>query len=101
MIQVLWRLQADERFDVVKINSQTVGQNGVDTFQYITEKIAHELKISLPLPADITQFEHLFTPAYLSKPLILILDEFDNLSEEVIGQIVQAFRNIYVRRRER
>ncbi|MDM8530769.1 AAA-like domain-containing protein [Anaerolineales bacterium HSG25] len=100
MQQVLWRLQADDRFDVVKVNLQIVGQDFVKTIQYIIEKIAHRLKISLPLSEDIEQFEKLFTPDYLDKPLILILDEFDNLSEDVIGQLVRVFRNIYVARGE-
>ncbi len=36
----------------------------------------------------------------LKKPLILILDEFDALSEEAISAIVGAFRNIYTVRQE-
>ncbi|MDM8529839.1 ATP-binding protein [Anaerolineales bacterium HSG25] len=96
MHQVLWQLEEDERFDVVKIELQIMGHDFVETIQYIAEKIGHELKKSLPLPDDIKQFERLFTPNYLDKPLILMLDEFDNLSEEVIGKLVQAFRNIYI-----
>ena len=30
--------------------------------------------------------------------LVLILDEFDNLSERVIGSLVKVFRNIYIQR---
>ncbi|MDM8527315.1 AAA-like domain-containing protein [Anaerolineales bacterium HSG24] len=96
MHQVLWQLEEDERFDVVKIELQIMGHDFVETIQYIIKKISHELKKSLPLPDDIQQFEGLFTPNYLDKPLVLILDEFDNLSEEVTGKLVQAFRNIYI-----
>lgn len=100
MIQVLWRLQADDRFDVVKVNLQTVGQKFVETAQYIADIMADRLGKSLPAPNDIKQFEQLFTSQYFDKPLILILDEFDNLSEAVIGQLVQVLRNIYVARHE-
>ncbi|MDM8521212.1 AAA-like domain-containing protein, partial [Anaerolineales bacterium HSG6] len=100
MQQVLWQLEEDERFDVVKVNLQIVGQNFEQTIQYISEIMAEDLKQELPKPKSLTEFEKLFSPQWLKKPLILMLDEFDNLSEEVIGQLVQAFRNIYIRRGE-
>ncbi len=96
MRQVLWQLEADERFNVVKINLQTVGQSFEQTIQYIAKIMAEDLRQELPEPKNLTEFEDLFSPQWLKKPLILILDEFDNLSEEVISQVVQAFRNIYV-----
>ena len=40
-----------------------------------------------------------FREDILGKPLVLILDEFDALNEEAIGQIVGVFRNIYNERR--
>ncbi|MDM8532489.1 AAA-like domain-containing protein [Anaerolineales bacterium HSG25] len=100
MRQVLWRLQADDRFDVVKVNLQIVGQNFEQTIQYISKIMAEDLRQELPKPKSLAEFEELFSPQWLKKPLILILDEFDNLSEKVISQLVQAFRNIYIRRGE-
>jgi Holliday junction resolvase-like predicted endonuclease len=100
MRQVLWLLETNERFDVVKVNLQIVGQNFEDTIGYIAKIMAEDLHQELPEPKNLTEFEELFSPRLLKKPLILILDEFDNLSEEVIGQLVQAFRNIYIRRGE-
>ncbi|MDM8527727.1 AAA-like domain-containing protein [Anaerolineales bacterium HSG24] len=101
MRQVLWQLQKDDRFDIVKINLQIVGQNFEETIGYITANLSDQLAKLLPQPETLTDFENLFSDEYLEKPLIFVLDEFDNLSEEVIGQIVQAFRNIYVRRNEK
>ncbi len=101
MRQVLWRLRTDARFDIVKVNLQIVGQNFEDTIDYIAKSIAEDLKQEIPSPKNLTEFEKLFSPQLLKKPLILILDEFDSLSEEVIGLIVQAFRNIYIRRNEK
>ncbi|MDM8528620.1 AAA-like domain-containing protein [Anaerolineales bacterium HSG24] len=100
MRQVLWQLQEDERFDVVKVNLQIVGQNFEQTIQYISDIMTEDLQQELPKPKNLTEFEKLFLSQLLKKPLILILDEFDNLSEEVIGQLVQALRNIYIRRGE-
>jgi len=101
MQQVLWRLQGDERFSIVKVNLQTVGQDFEETIGYIAKHIADNLGKPLPQPKTLTEFELLFSANHLEKPLILVLDEFDNLSETVIGQIVQAFRNIYVHRNEK
>lgn len=98
MHQILWQIQGDERFHGVKVELQTVGHDFVETIQYITERIGQTLKKALPAPETVTQFEQLFIPSHLDKPLILILDEFDNLSDAVISQIVQAFRNIYIAR---
>jgi len=47
---------------------------------------------------SLDQFHHLFRKEHLAKPLILILDEFDALSEEAISGLADVFRNIYVTR---
>ncbi|MDM8532408.1 AAA-like domain-containing protein [Anaerolineales bacterium HSG25] len=99
--QVLWQLQKDDRFDIVKINLQIVGQNFKETIRYMTTDMADQLARPIYQPATLADFENIFSDEYLEKPLILVLDEFDNLSEEVISRLVQAFRNIYVRRDEK
>ena len=48
--------------------------------------------------ASLDQFHHIFKKGHLAKPLILILDEFDALSEEAISGLADVFRNIYVSR---
>jgi hypothetical protein len=44
------------------------------------------------------EIERLFSRELLRKPLILVLDEFDALTEEAISSITGVFRNIYIRR---
>jgi len=51
--------------------------------------------------SDITewhQIPQLFTTKYFSKPLILILDDFDALKEEFVNQFADVFRTIHTKR---
>jgi len=48
--------------------------------------------------ANVAQFHRLFSKEILNKPLILILDEFDALSEEAISALASVFRKIYLTR---
>lgn len=52
----------------------------------------------LAINATLDQFDDIFKKGHLKKPLILILDEFDTLSEEAISGLVDVLRNIYVTR---
>ena len=102
MREVLCRLQWDERFDVAKINLQTLKgvENLGEILQYITAHLAKHLSRTLPAPDDLRQFEHVLTNKLLDKPLILILNEFDALAETAISSIANVFRNIYIQRQE-
>ncbi len=100
MQQALFRLQKDERFDVVPIVLQTIPEerdiSGV--LKYISTQLA--LSLNKPIEgADTPEaFEEQFSRRVIDKPLILILDEFDNLSAKVIAGLVKSFRNIYISR---
>ena len=48
--------------------------------------------------ATVDQFHRLFEKEILKKPLILILDEFDALSEEAVSVLTGVFRKIYLTR---
>lgn len=104
MNQVLWRFQkppVSERFDVVKLNLQNLtNAEKLHSIQVIARELARELDIDVPsihLPDD---FEAIFTNKILVRPLVLMIDEFDALSQETIHTIVSAFRNIHLRRRQ-
>jgi hypothetical protein len=97
MQQILWRLQKDERFDVLKINLEVLKteEDVAAILRYIDKHIANGLNKSI-LNADTPdKFQDIFSKKILDKPLILILDEFDALSKDAISAIVGAFRNIY------
>ena len=51
-----------------------------------------------PLIQTWAEIRSLFTSAYFSKPVILIIDEFDALQEDFINRFANEFRAIYLSR---
>jgi len=100
MQQILFRLQQDSRFDVLKINLEHLKYE-TDAGLIIND-IAGEIGDRLHKPFSAVnsqaQFQEIFKTPALDKPLILIMDEFDALCETAINSIVGAFRNIYTSR---
>jgi hypothetical protein len=105
MQQALFRLQTEQqyaRFTAAKINLQHLkSQQDVNK---VVQAVADEVVKKLALPEvaiqGVDQFHLIFSRDILKKPLILILDEFDALSEEAISSLVAVFRNIYISRRD-
>jgi hypothetical protein len=100
--EALFKLREDKRFDVLKINLEVLKteEDIGEIFDYIEEKMVWKLDKEYTGAVSQKQFENLFKKGNLDKPLILILDEFDALSEDAISAIVGAFRNIYMVRQE-
>jgi len=97
MRDVLWRIQKDERFDVLKINLEHLKME-TDPAQVLAglgEEILKGLSRDVTKTDTGRKFQALFAKDILKKPLILILDEFDALAEDAISAIVGAFRNIH------
>jgi len=101
--QALQRLRHDPQyaaFDVVYLGLEhlKLEQDAAG----IAQSLASELSYTLALPPheirQIKELELLFRRELLQKPLILILDEFDALTEEAIAGIAGVFRNIHIRR---
>jgi len=97
MRKVLSRLQQETQFDVVFLGLQFL--DAVSEPEQVAQLIAGELieKLGLEnLTIDtLGNFHLLFKRGTLTKPLILILDEFDGLPEIVISSLVSIFRHIY------
>jgi len=103
MQQVLLSLRNDPQFqgfDIAVIPLEHLKmQSQVDkVVQEISQKIGSQLGLENVTANALDQFDNLFKKDRLKKPLILILDEFDALSEEAISGIVSVFRNIYISR---
>ncbi|MCP4150254.1 MAG: ATP-binding protein [bacterium] len=100
MQQILHRLQKESNYDVLKINLEHLKYEK-DTraiIRTISEEIGEGLNKDFSSIDSQPKFQGIFKKGNLAKPLILILDEFDTLSEEAIGTIVSAFRNIHIKR---
>jgi hypothetical protein len=99
MREVYQRLlhQHAEQFDVVALSLQDLTTT-VETEQVI-QAIAAELSAKLSLPPLQTytprSFGQFFYRDRLTKPLILILDEFDTLPQAAINVLAAVLRNIY------
>ncbi len=98
--QALFRIREDERFHVVKCNLQVPGIE--DRFkacaQYIINDINQKTGEHIAPIKSESDFQAAFAKGSLHKPLILVLDEFDALSEDTIQRMVGIFRNIYIER---
>ena len=101
MQEILFQLKKDSLFDVVVVNLENLkNENDVEVIiEAISEEIGEKLNkhfngITTPL-----RFQKIFKRDALDKPLILILDEFDALSEKAINTLVTSFRSIYNNRR--
>ncbi|HLP60687.1 MAG TPA: ATP-binding protein [Candidatus Deferrimicrobium sp.] len=100
MQEILFQLQKDPRFDVLKINLEILKDkdDAGEIINVIARKIGEGLGKKISGINNQDQFQEIFKKDVLDKPLILILDEFDALPEKAINTIVSAFRNIYISR---
>jgi hypothetical protein len=102
MQEVVSRIEQDTQFDVVYLSLQFLYE--VTDSNRVAKQIAHKLSQKLSLDKALTidtldDFERLFERETLTKPLILVLDEFDALDQAVIARLVAVFRHIYMSRR--
>ncbi len=97
MIQTLWRLMKDNRFDVLKLNLEHLKMetDPEKVMREIARILIKRLDLDYPAVADFTAFEQLFHRDILNRPLILIMDEFDALCDAAISGLVGVFRNVY------
>jgi len=102
MQQILFRLQKDKGFHVLKINLQHLKDQDKASMiiSAIAEEIGEKLGKTFTGIDNIKKFQEIFKKDVLDKPLVLILDEFDALAEEGINALVNAFRNIYISRQD-
>jgi len=93
--QTMRELQKDERFYVAKIELQLGFKDALPAIKYIVEQINMYLKLDLKIPNSLEDFQEIFKKENFKKPIILILDEFDDLTKNAIDDIVSVFRNIF------
>ncbi|MEZ4865189.1 MAG: AAA-like domain-containing protein [Caldilineaceae bacterium] len=102
MQEALFRLQKQSpRFDVGKLNLQHLKDAPLmEALQVIAAEIAKVVNKPVARPESLADFEAIFSRTVLDKPLILIMDEFDALTNDAISGVAGVLRNIYVRRRQ-
>ncbi|MCP4109310.1 MAG: hypothetical protein GY749_27925 [Desulfobacteraceae bacterium] len=100
MLDLLEKIRESDEFDVAFLTLQSGKE--IKTDEAILEFFVRILKewFEKDLP-DIRSWDmlyRLFSKKYFSKPVILILDEFDALGEEFINKFANEFRAIYTQR---
>lgn len=100
--EISWELAQNDSFFVANVDLQHLRteKDPVTCANVIIESINLLAKLSLPRIDSMSAFEKVFTRDHLTRPLVLILDEFDALPECVIAEIVAVFRNIYIQRQK-
>ena len=92
-------------FLIINLSAEDWGsaKDGITGLQYIVEEIEIYLetqyKINIKTPEIKTDkdFVQFFTKKYFSKKIIMVIDEFDRLEDDVIAEITHAFRKIYLK----
>ncbi len=101
MRDVLWKLWKDERFHAVKLSMEYLktAENADEIAESVGKDIAGHLNLKQHI-RNMRDLHEIFRKDVLTKPLILIIDEFDALTEEAISGISGVFRHIYNTRME-
>jgi len=101
MQETVRRLREHSAFDVIMISAESAKyERDHETILYILLRdLRYFSDIVFPERITWSDFPTLFTRAYLSKPLILIIDEFDALDESFINKFVSESRNLYLSRK--
>ncbi len=97
MLEVIKKIQQADEFDVGYITMQSAKEEKTDegVLNVFVSELRYWFEIDLP---DVQSWKHLqdlFTRTYFSKPLILIVDEFDAIRNEFINKFANEFRKMY------
>ncbi|MBF0410066.1 MAG: ATP-binding protein [Candidatus Riflebacteria bacterium] len=95
--ELFFEMRDSRQYLIAHIDLQhlTKVDDSVRAINCIMKMVSEQIHIDFPEINVLEQFESLFKSNYLPMPLILILDEFDALKEEVITDIIGTFRNIH------
>ncbi|MCE7984830.1 MAG: hypothetical protein DYG89_26965 [Caldilinea sp. CFX5] len=100
MQQVVERVRAQGDFEVAMLTMQFARnvQDEQVVLRILTAGLGRWFRRDFPTVASFADLADLFTSRWFSKPLILILDEFDALEESIINAFAALFRSIYTQR---
>jgi hypothetical protein len=101
MQEVVSSIEQEDEFDVVYLSLQFLYEEKDPDIvaQLFAHKLIKKLNLDNLSINSLKDFDSLFERGTLTKPLILILDEFDALDQAVIARLVAIFRHIYNTRR--
>jgi len=100
MRQVIRRIKDEDEFEVGVISLQLAKdvKDEEEVLEIFVDKLQIAFQREFPKIQRWKEISSLFSAAYFSKPLILIIDEFDALQEELINRFANTFRDMYLER---
>jgi len=100
MRQVIRRIKQEDNFEIGVISLQSAKDitDEKRVLKLFVRRLTERFKYDFPLIQTWEDLHLLFTSAYFSKPLILIIDEFDALHENFINRFANEFRDMYLGR---
>lgn len=100
LLEVSKKLRHHPDFDtaLITLEGSQYGMSADAVLRRFLEELSYWLQTDFSEITAWEQFPTIFTAAYLTRPLILMLDEFDALGETLINQFAGEFRKIYTAR---
>jgi len=101
MQQVVKKIREKGDFEVGIITMQSAQKIGSDEniLNFFVRNLKEWFEKELPDIVTWDMLHQVFTRQYFSKPVILIIDEFDALKENMINSFANAFRDMYLIRK--
>ncbi len=88
-------------FNIVSltVESQFRAKDSIAVMNYLVKQIYNYLDLKLDKPVIETpdDFIDFFTDKYFPKKIIMIIDEFDILEQDIIADLAHTFREIYLK----
>jgi hypothetical protein len=100
MQQIVKRLQASDEFETAILTMQSAKEETTTegVLEILVENLSEWFNREFPTVDSWKELSKLFTSPYFTKPLILILDEFDAIEEAFINKFANEFRSMYTKR---
>ncbi len=100
LLEVTKKLKQNQNFDmaIMTLEGAKYATSAESVLHIFVDDLRYWLQTDFPEITSWKKFSELFTSAYLTKPLILILDEFDALEETFINKFASEFRRMYIAR---
>lgn len=101
MQEVVQKIKNKNEYEVGIISMEPAKEkkNEKKILDIFIKRLNQVFEKSIPDFQEISDILDLFTKPYFSKPVILVIDEFDALQEKFINSFAGIFRDLFIRRK--
>jgi len=99
MLNVINKIKKENKFETGIITLQSAKNETTDKgiLEIFIKNMNEWFKKDFPLIDSWKNLSDIFSKNFFEKPLILVIDEFDSLSEEYINKFANEFRDMYIK----